>query len=40
MNISKSTVHLNIQKMKFLYITPRTIHNKQDKGKLEEFKKT
>ncbi|NUY39681.1 hypothetical protein GO684_03315 [Wolbachia endosymbiont of Litomosoides brasiliensis] len=33
MNVSKSTVHHNMQKMKFSYITPRPIHNKQDKGR-------
>ncbi|WP_410542987.1 IS630-like element ISWpi10 family transposase [Wolbachia endosymbiont of Tetranychus urticae] len=39
LNISKSTVHREIQRMKFSYITPRPIHHKQDKNKQEEFKK-
>ncbi|EAL57826.1 hypothetical protein WwAna0187 [Wolbachia endosymbiont of Drosophila ananassae] len=28
-----------MQKMKFSYITPRPVHNGQDKSKQEEFKK-
>ncbi|OAM02585.1 MAG: hypothetical protein TV42_05690 [Wolbachia endosymbiont of Dactylopius coccus] len=36
---SKSTVHRNMQRMKFSYITPRPVHNGQDKSKQEEFKK-
>ncbi|BET28196.1 hypothetical protein wCauATS_03980 [Wolbachia pipientis] len=39
LNISKSTVHRNMQRMKFSYITPRPVHNGQDKSKQEEFKK-
>ncbi|WP_447933038.1 IS630 family transposase [Wolbachia endosymbiont of Dactylopius coccus] len=39
LNISKSTVHRYMQKMKFSYITPRPVHNVQDKRKQEEFKK-
>jgi protein-arginine kinase len=30
----------NIQKMGFAHITARSVHYKQDKEKLEEFKKT
>ncbi|WP_410543313.1 hypothetical protein [Wolbachia endosymbiont of Litomosoides brasiliensis] len=30
LNISKFTIHRNIQKMKFSHTMPRTIHNKQD----------
>ncbi|NUY39924.1 IS630 family transposase, partial [Wolbachia endosymbiont of Litomosoides brasiliensis] len=32
LNVSKSTVHRNMQKMKFSYIMPRSIHNEQDKA--------
>ncbi len=39
LDISKSTVHRNMQRMKFSYITPRPVHNGQDKSKQEEFKK-
>lgn len=39
LNISKSTVHSEVQKMKFSYITPRPVHHKQDKNKQEEYKK-
>ncbi len=39
LNISKSTVHRHMQKMKFSYITSRPVHNVQDKSKQEEFKK-
>lgn len=39
LNISESTVHRYMQKMKFSYITPRPVHNGQDKSKQEEFKK-
>nr|WP_264338609.1 MULTISPECIES: winged helix-turn-helix domain-containing protein [unclassified Wolbachia] len=28
-----------MQKLGFSYITPRPVHNKQDKNKQEEFKK-
>ncbi|QKX03261.1 hypothetical protein GOY07_03810 [Wolbachia endosymbiont of Litomosoides sigmodontis] len=38
LSISKSTAHLNMQKM--LYITPRLTCNEQDKGGQEELKKT
>ncbi|WP_367618206.1 winged helix-turn-helix domain-containing protein [Wolbachia endosymbiont of Litomosoides sigmodontis] len=31
------TVYRNMQKMKFSYIMPRPIYNKQDKGKQEKF---
>ncbi|WP_369800432.1 winged helix-turn-helix domain-containing protein [Wolbachia endosymbiont of Litomosoides sigmodontis] len=40
MNVSKTTVHRNMQKMKFSYITPRSIQNEQDKSKQKELKKT
>ncbi|WP_189513902.1 helix-turn-helix domain-containing protein, partial [Streptomyces narbonensis] len=30
LNISKSTVHRHMRKMKFSYITPRPVHNVQD----------
>lgn len=39
LNMSKSTVHREMQKMKFSYITPRPVHHKQDTKKQEEFKK-
>ncbi|NUY39293.1 hypothetical protein GO684_00905 [Wolbachia endosymbiont of Litomosoides brasiliensis] len=39
MNISKSKVHRNMQKMKFAYITSRSIHNERDKGREEGLKK-
>ena len=39
LNVGKSTVHREMQKMKFSYITPRPVHYKQDKEKQEEFKK-
>ncbi len=39
LDISKSTVHRNMQRMKFSYITPRPVHNGKDKSKQEEFKK-
>ena len=39
LNISKSTVHSEVKKMKFSYITPRPVHHKQDKNKQEEYKK-
>lgn len=39
LSISKSTVHRNMQRMKFSYITPRPVHNVQNKSKQEEFKK-
>ena len=39
LNISKSTVHNEMQKMKFSYITPRPVHHKQDIKKQEELKK-
>ena len=37
--VSKSTVHRLIKKSGFSHITARPIHYKQDKEKLEEFKK-
>ncbi|NUY39432.1 hypothetical protein GO684_01810 [Wolbachia endosymbiont of Litomosoides brasiliensis] len=37
LNISKSTVYHDVQKMKFLYIALNQIHNEQDKGRQEEF---
>ncbi|QKX03315.1 hypothetical protein GOY07_00870 [Wolbachia endosymbiont of Litomosoides sigmodontis] len=40
LNVSKTTVHRNMQKMKFSYITPRSIQNEQDKSKQKELKKT
>ncbi len=30
LNVSKTTINHNIQKMKFSYITPRPIHNEQE----------
>ncbi|WP_410543075.1 IS630 family transposase [Wolbachia endosymbiont of Tetranychus urticae] len=39
LNISKSAIHRNMQRMKFSYITPRPVHSGQDKNKQEEFKK-
>jgi transposase len=33
LNVSKSTVHRNMRRMKFSYITPRLVHAGQDKGK-------
>jgi transposase len=38
--ISKSSMHREIQKMKYSYITPRPQHYKQDKEKVDTFKKT
>jgi transposase len=38
--ISKSSMHREIQKMKYSYIRPRPQHYKQDKEKVEAFKKT
>ena len=37
--VSKSTIHRLIRKLGFSHITSRPIHHKQDKEKLEEFKK-
>ena len=37
--ISKSSMHREIQKMRYSYITPRPQHYKQDKVKVEAFKK-
>ena len=37
--VSKSTVHREIRKLKYSYITPRPQHYKQDKNKVDEFKK-
>jgi transposase len=37
--ISKSSMHREIQKMRYSYITPRPQHYKQDKDKVEAFKK-
>lgn len=39
LSIGKTTVHREMKKMKFSYITPRPVHHKQDKEKQEEFKK-
>jgi hypothetical protein len=39
LNNSKSTVHRYMQTTKFSYITPRPVHNVQDKRKQEELKK-
>lgn len=36
---SKSTVHRLMKKLGFAHITARSVHYKQDKTKLEEFKK-
>jgi transposase len=38
--ISRSSMHREVQKMKYSYITPRPQHYKQDKTKVEAFKKT
>lgn len=38
-NLSKSSVHRLIKKLKFSYITPRPFHYKRDKSRQEEFKK-
>lgn len=38
-SIGKSTVHSEMQKLSFSYITPRPVHYKQDKKAKEEFKK-
>lgn len=37
--VSKSTVHKAMKGLNFSYITPRPMHYKQDKKKVEEFKK-
>ena len=37
--VSRSTMHREVKKMKFSYITPRPVHYKQDEIKVEEFKK-
>lgn len=37
--VSKSTVHRLIKRLGFSHITARPMHHKQDKTKLEEFKK-
>lgn len=39
MVVSKSTVHKAMKELNFSYITPRPRHYKQDKKKVEEFKK-
>lgn len=36
---SKSTVHRLMKKLGFAHITARSVHYKQDREKLEEFKK-
>jgi transposase len=38
-NISKSTIHRAMKGLGFSYITPRKNHYKQDKEKVESFKK-
>jgi transposase len=38
--ISKSSMYREIQKMRYSYITPHPQHYKQDKDKVEAFKKT
>ena len=38
--ISRSSMHREIQKLKYSYITPRPQHYKQDSEKVETFKKT
>jgi transposase len=38
-NISRSSMHREIQKLKYSYVTPRPQHYKQDKEKVEAFKK-
>jgi transposase len=37
--VSKSTIQRTLKKMNFSYITARPKHSKQDKTKVEEFKK-
>jgi transposase len=39
LNVSRSTVHREMQKMKFSYITPRPVHHKQDPKKTRRIKK-
>jgi len=39
LTMGKSTVHREMQKMKFSYITARPVHYKQNKEKQEELKK-
>ncbi len=39
LDISKSTVHNSMKSAGFSHITARSVHYKQDKEKLEEFKK-
>lgn len=38
-NLSKSTVHREVQKLGYSYIKPRPKHFKQDPNKVSEFKK-
>jgi transposase len=38
--ISRSSMHREMQKLKYSYITPRPQHYKQDKEKADTFKKT
>jgi transposase len=38
--ISRSSMHREMQKLRYSYITPRPQHYKQDKEKVEAFKKT
>ncbi|MDR1034874.1 MAG: winged helix-turn-helix domain-containing protein [Holosporales bacterium] len=38
--ISRSSMHREMQELKYSYITPRPQHYKQDKEKVETFKKT
>lgn len=39
LKVSRSTVHRAMKEVGFSYITPRKNHYKQDKAKLEDFKK-
>ena len=38
--ISKSSMHTELKKMKYSHVTPRPQHYKQDKEKVDAFKKT
>ena len=40
LNVSRSTVHRAMKSCGFSYITPRKSHYKQDKDKVDKFKKT
>jgi transposase len=38
--VSKTTMHTEVKMLKYSYVTPRPQHYKQDKEKVETFKKT